>query len=207
MHISSSIGVWIAVFLTLFTYSFLYKDNPFYKFAEHLVIGLAGGYYIVTVWFQIIKPKLLVPLFQQGNLVLGFPLILGLFMWARYIPKYSWISRWSIAFYLGVSAGLSVPSVMQAYVIRQIQATMLPVDFHSYQGWMSLFIIIGVLTSLAYFFFSAEHRGLLGVSAKVGIWFIMIGFGATFGYTVMSRISLLIGRIQFLLTDWLGVLH
>jgi hypothetical protein len=207
MHISSSIGVWIAVFLTLFTYSFLYKDNPFYKFAEHLVIGLAGGYYIVTVWFQIIKPKLLIPLFQQGNLVLGFPLILGLFMWARYIPKYSWISRWSIAFYLGVSAGLSVPSVMQAYVIRQIQATMLPVDFHSYQGWMSLLIIVGVLTSLAYFFFSAEHRGLLGVSAKVGIWFIMIGFGATFGYTVMSRISLLIGRIQFLLTDWLGLLH
>lgn len=207
MHISSSIGVWIAVFLTLFTYSFLYKDNPFYKFAEHLVIGLAGGYYIVTVWFQIIKPKLLIPLFQQGNLVLGFPLILGLFMWARYIPQYSWISRWSIAFYLGVSAGLSVPSVMQAYVIRQIQATMLPVDFHSYQGWMSLFIIVGVLTSLAYFFFSAEHRGLLGVSAKVGIWFIMIGFGATFGYTVMSRISLLIGRIQFLLTDWLGILH
>ena len=207
MHISSSIGVWIAVFLTLFTYSFLYKDNPFYKFAEHLVIGLAGGYYIVTVWFQIIKPKLMTPLFQQGNLVLGFPLILGLFMWARYIPKYSWISRWSIAFYLGVSAGLSVPSVMQAYVIRQIQATMLPVDFHSYQGWMSLLIIVGVLTSLAYFFFSAEHRGLLGVSAKVGIWFIMIGFGATFGYTVMSRISLLIGRVQFLLTDWLGILH
>jgi len=207
MHISLSIGVWIAVFLTLFTYSFLYKDNPFYKFAEHLVIGLAGGYYIVTVWFQIIKPKLMTPLFQQGNLVLGFPLILGLFMWARYIPKYSWISRWSIAFYLGVSAGLSVPSVMQAYVIRQIQATMLPVDFHSYQGWMSLFIIVGVLTSLIYFFFSAEHKGLLGVSAKVGIWFIMIGFGATFGYTVMSRISLLIGRVQFLMTDWLGILH
>lgn len=207
MHISSSIGIWIAAFLTLFVYSFLYKDNPFYKFAEHLVIGLSGGYYIVTVWTQILKPKLFTPLLQQGNLILIFPLILGLFMWARFIPKYSWISRWAIAFTLGVGSGISIPSVMQAMIIRQIQATMLPVGFHSYIGWMNLFIIVGVLTSLIYFFFSAEHKGFLGVSAKIGIWFIMIGFGATFGYTVMARISLLIGRIQFLLTDWLGILH
>jgi len=207
MHVSSSIGVWIAAFLTLFVYSFLYKDNPFYKFAEHLVIGLAGGYYIVTVWFQILKPKLISPLFQQGNLTLIFPLILGLFMWARFIPQYSWISRWAIAFTLGVGSGISIPSVMQALIIRQIQATMLPVNFHSYIGWMNLLIIVGVLTSLIYFFFSAEHKGILGLSAKIGIWFIMIGFGATFGYTVMSRVSLLIGRVQFLMTDWLGVLH
>jgi len=96
---------------------------------------------------------------------------------------------------------------MQAMIIKQIQATMLPVGFHSYIGWMNLFIIFGVLTSLIYFYFSAEHKGLLGVSSKIGIWFIMIGFGATFGYTVMSRISLLIGRVQFLMTDWLGILH
>ncbi len=207
MHISSNIGIWVAAFLTLFVYSFLYKDNPFYKFAEHLVIGLAGGYYVVTMWFQIVKPKLIIPLFQQGHLVLIFPMILGLFMWARYVPKYSWISRWAIAFYLGTASGLGIPPIMHTLIIRQIQATMLPVNFHSYQGWMSLFIIFGVLTSLIYFFFSAEHKGVLGVSAKIGIWFIMIGFGATFGYTVMSRISLLIGRVQFLMTDWLGILH
>jgi hypothetical protein len=41
---------------------------------------------------------------------------------------------------------------------------------------------------------------------NIGIWFMMIGFGASFGYTVMARISLLIGRIQFLMTDWLGFL-
>jgi len=34
----------------------------------------------------------------------------------------------------------------------------------------------------------------------------MIGFGASFGMTVMARISLLIGRIQFLVNDVLGLL-
>jgi hypothetical protein len=43
--------------------------------------------------------------------------------------------------------------------------------------------------------------------ANLGIIFLMLGFGASFGYTVMSRISLLIGRMQFLLGDWLGVIQ
>jgi hypothetical protein len=44
----------------------------------------------------------------------------------------------------------------------------------------------------------------LGVGAKIGIWFIMISFGAHFGYTVMGRVSLLIGRVYFLYDDWVG---
>ena len=35
---------------------------------------------------------------------------------------------------------------------------------------------------------------------------LMVGFGASFGLTVMGRVSLLIDRIQFLLTDWLGLI-
>jgi len=37
----------------------------------------------------------------------------------------------------------------------------------------------------------------------VGIWILMIGFGATFGYTVMARISLFINRLQFLKQNWI----
>ena len=42
--------------------------------------------------------------------------------------------------------------------------------------------------------------------ARVGIVFIMVSFGATFGYTVMARVSLLIGRVTFLIKDWLPAL-
>jgi hypothetical protein len=59
---------------------------------------------------------------------------------------------------------------------------------------------------LVYFFFSKEHKGVFGGTAKVGIFFLMVTFGASFGYTVMSRMSLLIGRIDFLFGDWLGLI-
>ena len=47
---------------------------------------------------------------------------------------------------------------------------------------------------------------MFGGAAKVGIWTLMIGFGASFGYTVMARLSLLIGRVIYLLQDWLEVI-
>jgi hypothetical protein len=64
-------------------------------------------------------------------------------------------------------------------------------------------MVVGVVSGLIYFFFSVEHRGAFGVLSRVGIYFLMIAFGASFGYTVMARISLLIGRMQFLIDDWL----
>ena len=66
---------------------------------------------------------------------------------------------------------------------------------------LALIVVVGVVSTLVYFYFSKEHKGLLGGVAKTGIWFIMISFGAHFGYTVMARISLLIGRVQFLIDD------
>ena len=66
-------------------------------------------------------------------------------------------------------------------------------------------LLVGLIASLLFFFFSREHKGALGVASKLGIWFLMIGFGAGYGFTVMSRISLLIGRFQFLINDWAGI--
>ena len=68
----------------------------------------------------------------------------------------------------------------------------------------NLVIIVGVLSVLVYFFFSAEHKGAVGATSRLGIWFLMVSFGAAFGYTIMGRVSILIGRVNFLLTQWLG---
>ena len=69
---------------------------------------------------------------------------------------------------------------------------------------LSIIMIVGVISTLIYFYYSKEHKGVLGVTARVGIWFIMISFGAHFGFTVMGRVSLLIGRVRFLIEDWIG---
>jgi hypothetical protein len=64
-------------------------------------------------------------------------------------------------------------------------------------------VAVGVFTGLVYFFFSRAHKGAFGFASRVGVYFLMISFGAAFGYTVMARISLLIGRMSFLIFDWI----
>mgnify|MGYP006982494121 FL=1 len=75
-----------------------------------------------------------------------------------------------------------------------------------WDSFLNLILIIGVLTAIVYFFFSIEHKGLVGKTARVGIWFLMITFGAAFGYTVMGRIALLAIRLEFLFDDWLWII-
>jgi cbb3-type cytochrome oxidase subunit 3 len=188
----------IAMFLTFCIFSFLYKDNPFYKVAEHIVVGVSAGYFAVILYWNGLKPKLWEPVFVQGKWYYLIPGILGVMMWTRFSKKYSWISRLSIAFYMGIATGVEVPLYIQNYVIRQLSSTMLPVHFQNTAGIFNLLIILGVLCALVYFFFSKEHKGAMGSAAKVGIWTLMVGFGAGFGVTVMGRISLLIDRVIFL---------
>lgn len=195
------IGTLIAAFLTLCIFSFLYKDNPFYKFAEYLLVGISVGFFLVTAINTTVLPKLILPLFKQGNLIYLIPGILGLLMFTRFSSKLSWLSRISLALVIGAGAGVSIPAVMQAQIMAQMGATM--VSLASING---IIIVLAISTTLIYFFFSKEHKGWLGGTAKIGIWFLMIFFGATFGYTVMSRVSLLIGRMQFLLADFLGII-
>jgi hypothetical protein len=177
----------------------LYKDNPFYKFAEHLLVGVSVGYVLVIALNSTVMPKLINPVFKEGRFDYIVPGILGLFMLVRFFPKIAWLSRISIALIIGAGAGVAIPATIQAKIFAQMQATM--INFASVNG---IIVFVGVATTLAYFFFSKEHKGWFGATARVGTWFLMIFFGATFGYTVMSRISLLIGRMHFLLGD---VLH
>ena len=60
-------------------------------------------------------------------------------------------------------------------------------------------ILLGVISGLVYFFFSKEHKGLVGKVSRIGVYFLMIKFGASFGFAVMGRISLLIGRFEELI--------
>ena len=196
------LGTLIAVILTLFIFSFLYRDNPFYKFAEYLLVGISVGYFIVISIKTTVVPKLIFPIFREGDLLYLIPGILGFFMFLRFFPKLAWLSRISMALIIGAGAGVSIPAMMQAQIFAQMKASM-----GSYASINNIIVALAVITTLSYFFFSREHKGALGTSAKIGVFFMMLFFGATFGYTVMSRVTLLIGRAQFLLGDFLGVIR
>ncbi len=209
MHISTNILTWIAVILTFGIFSFLWKDNPFYKFCEHLFVGVSVGYSISLTWYNAVYPDLITPLFRQGQLLYIIPFVLGLCYFCRFIPQVSWLVRFPMAFVLGWASGVAIPAFFQANIMKQIQGTLLtPALFSRWDALLwGLISFVGVICSVFYFFFSRERKGALKLASEVGIVFLMVGFGASFGYTVMARMSLLIGRLQFLLRDWLGVIH
>jgi hypothetical protein len=188
----------VAALLTLCIFSFLYKDNPFYKFAERLVAGVATGYWTMLLFHTNFKDKVLTPIFINGQYIYIIPALLGIMMWTRFSKKWSWLSRYSIAFYIGISSGVTIPIALKTSVLTQVEGTIkTPITF-SLTGLWTLLIVIAVLATLVYFFFSTAHRGAIGLASKVGIYVIMIGFGAGFGLTVMGRVALLVQRIMFL---------
>jgi len=206
---TETIGLWVAVIFTIGIYSFLYKENPLYRLAEHLVVGISTGYSIVIVYTRVLEPKLIDPIIagEQGAWLLCVPAVLGLLYITRFFPSIAWLSRYPMAFLMGAGMGLGFPLSMKASVLRQLEASIVPL-YEAGQPWDivlgNIVMVLGTLAALIYFFFSKPHKGpFFGTGSKIGIWVIMVGFGATFGFTVMGRISLLIGRIQFLLYDWL----
>ena len=201
---SERLGVWIAALLTLAIYSFLYKDNPIYRFAESLLIGISVGFLLVTIFETTIMPKALEPpglmlsrIFVSSELGaiwtflwLAIPVALGLLMFARFVPRYAWMSRVALALYIGFGAGASIPANMQSYIFKQIEATIRP--FLTIDGIgaaiNAVVILVGLVSTLFYFYFSKEHTGMFGRVALLGTFYLMVFFGATIGYTVMARI-------------------
>ena len=211
-------GTWLAALLTLGIYSFLYADNPIYKATEHLFVGVSAAYGVVISYHEIVLPNLYKPLFDPAALELPgpkyiviIPIFLGMLILTRFIPKIDYLSRWPIALSMGAGAGLSMPLVVQGFLLKHMHATMKPLvpiagEVTGLEAFNHLVILVGVICTLSYFYFSLEHKGVLGGASKVGIWFLMIAFGAGFGNTVMARLSLLIGRVQFMLYDFLPTL-
>jgi len=223
-------SLWLAAFLTLGIVSFLYKDNAWYKISEAIFVGISAGYWVVSLFWDNFYAKFWKGVFPEDQLNEAGEVIqaaqpdywlfiggaLGLLMLLRLVPKIGWMSRWSLAFIVGATSGLWLMNYLSSNVLVQIQGTIVPL-FSSAFGtgfdatWetavQNIVILVGTFTGLVYFYFSKEHKGAFGRTARVGIFFLMITFGASFGYTVMSRMSLLIGRIDFLLHDWLGMIE
>ena len=200
------IGTIVAGLLTLAILTFLYRDNPIYRMAESLLIGVSIGYMLVIVWSTTLMDLLFQPLFGEGAFSLIIPLVLGLLMFSRFHKSTSDLSKIPIAVMIGSGAGVAIPAMLEARTLRQMSATVMPlVSPNGIPDLAALTVIVGVVCTLAYFYFSREHSGLLGKAAKAGTWFLMIFFGTTFGYTVMSRMSTFIGRMEFRLTDFFRI--
>jgi len=199
------IGIWIAAFLTLSCLSFLYKDNPFFRFAESLFAGVSLGYYVGIVLDQTLMPNLIQPMREDfaQNWDLLVPGLLGAILYMRAAPKIGWVSRYALAIYVAYYIGVEFTRRLHGEVMPQLARLIQPLASLDQVTVVSAVYIAGVFSVLTYFFFSKEQGVVTRPIARIGVWFLMISFGAAFGFTVMGRVALLIGRLNFLIHDWM----
>lgn len=208
------IGGWLAAFFTLAILSFLYKDNPIYKLAEHVFVGVSAGYLLVLAVVQTIKPNFwdfVAPLFtgaEGGKWIRLGAGVFGVMFLLRLNKKTFWVSNFPLAIVIGAYAALRMTGLANSDLVGQLHGTINCLDYRGLPSFdwenasivNNFLIVSGVICVLSYFFFSLEHRGALKVVGKTGIYFLMITFGSSYGYTVMARTAVLIGRVGDLYT-------
>lgn len=185
--------------LALFTY--LYKENPIFRFAEHCMIGLAAAHSLVMTWDNYWKPTLTKDI-PGGEWYLIIPLLLGLLIYTRYFGKISWYAKIPMSLWVGYGVGYTLAYNPRPF-LTQVSATFLKLNTFD-----NVLFLLCAICVLAYFLFTVSHEKAKPV--KYMSWFgrfaIMVALGASFGNTVQGRLSLLIGRIRFLLEDWLKII-
>ncbi|MCW4036513.1 MAG: hypothetical protein NWE75_04905 [Candidatus Bathyarchaeota archaeon] len=206
MALADLLPVWTAVLFTLAIYSFLYKENPWFRFAESVYAGVSIGYsvafdlrYLRDQWRDVWT--------ATGTLMILFALavLVGLLWYTRFSKTYFFAYRWPLAIIVGTGIGMALRTVIFAQFVTQLVAQAsapLWVAGDALQSLNNTLIAIMVPCVLLYFWFTgggARESGPMMVVDKIARYTMMAGFGSAFGYTVLTRMSLFIGRSQFLL--------
>lgn len=142
------VGAWLMCFLTLSVFSFLYKDNPFYKIAEHVFVGVGTAYFAL----QYYKEGILEPVrdhmtdivevmgepgatFSLGGYdadptlafaLRAFAAVLGIMLLSRLFAPNSWAPRWPLAVMVGVYSALKLTGETQSKLVLQAKGLMKP---------------------------------------------------------------------------------
>lgn len=194
---STSIVTWIGAILVLMTLTFLYKDTIIFRFVERTMVGAAIGHYVVVAVKNI--NDLGVATLPKDPLVI-VPIVLGLLLFARFHKTYHWLTRYGVAVMVGIGTGLTFRAIIVAQFISQLQATILNLTTID-----NIIIFVGVLCTVTYFVFTVELKGPLRNIPRIGLWFMMVAFGVSFGGALIGRVTYIVSAIRFLLFEWLGI--
>jgi len=201
MNISTNPGVWVAAICTIGIMSFLYKDNIYFKTVESAFIGM-GAAQALVLGYGNIRDLGIRPIVVKGDLMPLLPVILGIMLYSRFSRQYSWISRIPIGYLYGLGAAIAVRGTITSVILTQLAATVV-----APKSINDVLIIVGVLSTITYFFFCFGQSAPLKRTGQLGRYFMMVAFGASFASTAMGRISIAIERLTFLWGTWLGMIR
>lgn len=203
----NTVGIWLQAIFTILLISVVFKDNPAYRFSEHTYVGLFAGYGVALAYFNYIRPNWQDKI-MKGDLIWLVPALLGLLMYTRYIKPIAWLARYTICFNLGIGSGYVLSKDFKPFFVDQVRSTFLPL--WGLTDWWKMvsnwIFVVGTISALVYFLFTLEKKGFQGKISAIGRVTMMIAFGAAFGNTVMARVALFLGRMQFLLGNWLKLI-
>jgi hypothetical protein len=203
------IGVWVGAILTLLVFSYLLGDTPLFRVAQALFVGVTIGYAVTAAFYLVLLPLLFDPLVANpvANSYLVVPLVLGLLLFTKLRVSWASIGNLSIAFLFGVGSALALGGALAGTLLPQLGAIVVPLD-----SLENILLVVGALGALLSFRFiqpQAPRSGarVMEIAARgwgaFGRWFVMIALGALFASIAVSRISLLVNRVYFLMHDWL----
>jgi hypothetical protein len=229
-----TIGLALSMALTLMVFSFIIGDNPLFKLAEHIFVGVSVAYVILVGWHLVIAPFFFLGISSDGyTLLLKLPpAFLCLFLIFKVRPNPSGVENLlgsiSLAFLIGIGAALAIEGALFGTLLPQAAETaainlnpssaayanapggnvMLHNDF-----WSNIVVVIGVVGTLFYFTFAYRpqkylgglREGFVNFWAGIGRLIILITLGALFSNTVSARIALLLSRVQFLVDGFLSL--
>lgn len=197
---TAELQTWIGVIATLAIFSFLIKENPFYRFFEYTVIGMSAAHAVVMTWDNYTKP-FWVNGVMKGEYYLLIPGAIAVLYYFRYAPpKYQWLYRYPLALIMGYNIGYNLAYDPRPFM-TQIRGT-----FESLKDLNSFIYLVIFIGVVVYFIFTFGNKSAaVGKTRTFARYAMMMYFGVSFGNTVQGRFSLLLGRLLFLLQDWLGL--
>lgn len=206
------ISALVGLLLTVMVFSYLIGDNPLFRVAVYLFIGVTSGYAATVILHYVLIPKLFQPVLTLNPLAI-IPFILGVSVLAKLFPRVSWVGSIAMAILVGAGAAAAIGGALIGTLMPQTQAAIDGLDVLSagpvgeialrfFEGGIML---LGTVFTLASFHFSAgraadgvpkRNRILEGV-AWVGRIFIAITLGVLFAGVYMSALTALIERLSF----------
>ena len=200
--LTPELQVWVAAIATLGIFSFLLKENPVYRFFEYTVVGMAAAHSVVMEWDNYTKPFFRDYVIKEGQYYLLTAAVIGLLYYTRYMkPEVQWLSRYPIALSVGSGIGYSLAYDPRPFLV-QLRGTFS--NLTHINNW--IYLAVFCLVVLYFIFTLGKEKPAMQVASKSARYAMMISFGIAFGNTVQGRFSLLLGRLTFLLQDWLHVI-
>lgn len=201
----------VAFILTLMILSYLVGDNPAFRVAIHIFVGVAAGYVAAVAWWQVIWPDLLLPLASgttAQRAALAVPLLLSGMLLMKAWPPLTKLGMPAMGLLVGAAAAVAVGGAVQGTILPQAFSTFEALDLQRAPELLvnGALVLAGVVASLAYFHFSARVRAdgsvrrnsALEILAIVGSIFLAVTLGVLFSGVYAAALTALIERLHFL---------